>query len=112
MSDKQEKVFLNIVKFCLLILFIVFCAIYFSQSGGFYEYELHKRQVFTAEKIKQFEQDVADGKDISIENYLEYEKKDYSNKASSAGLYLSKSIGNGIKKIIEGSFKMINKIVE
>ena len=86
--------------------------IYFSQSGGYYEFELHKKTVFTEEKIKQFEKDVADGKDVSIEDYLVNEKKNYSNKASQIGYFFSKNIGNYIKKGIEGTFKMINKMVE
>ena len=112
MSEGKEKVVDNIMKVLFLVLFLIFLTIYFSQSGGYYEFELHKKTVFTEEKIKQFEKDVADGKDVSIEDYLVNEKKNYSNKASQIGYFFSKNIGNYIKKGIEGTFKMINKMVE
>ena len=79
MSEGKEKVVNNIMKVLFLVLFLIFLTIYFSQSGGYYEFELHKKTVFTEEKIKQFEKDVADGKDVSIEDYLVNEKKNYSS---------------------------------
>ena len=106
MSEGKEKIVNNIMKVLFLVLFLIFFTIYFSQSGGYYEFELHKKTVFTEEKIKQFE------KDVSIEDYLVNEKKNYSNKASQIGYFFSKNIGNYIKKGIEGTFKMINKMVE
>lgn len=112
MSENHEKVVNNIMKVIFLILFLIFLTIYFSQSGGYYEFELHKKTVFTDEMIKKFEQDVADGKDVSIEDYLVEEKKNYSNKASELGYFISKNVGNLIKDGIEETFKMINKMVE
>lgn len=112
MSENHEKVVNNIMKVIFLILFLIFLTIYFSQSGGYYEFELHKKTVFTDEMIKKFEQDVADGKDVSIEDYLVEDKKNYSNKASELGYFISKNVGNLIKDGIEETFKMINKMVE
>lgn len=112
MSENKEKIVNNIMKVIFLVLFLIFLTIYFSQSGGYYEFELHKKTVFTEEKIRQFEQDVAEGKDVSIEDYLVSEKKDYNNRASKIGYFVSKNISNYIKKGIEETFKMINKMVE
>ena len=39
----------------------------------------------TEEKIKQFEEDVKNGKEIKVENYVVNIKKDYSNKISNFG---------------------------
>lgn len=112
MSESKEKIVNNIMKIIFLILFLVFLTLYFSQSAGYYDFELHKKSIFTKEKIKQFEEDVAAGKDVSIEDYLVETRKDYSNKASDFGYFLSKNIGKYIKDGIEGTFKMINKFVE
>lgn len=112
MSESKEKIVNNIMKVIFLILFLIFLTIYFSQSGGYYEFELHRKTVFTEEMIKKFEQDVADGKDVSIEDYLVEEKKNYNNKASKLGYLFSKNVGKFIKNGIEETFKMINKMVE
>lgn len=110
--DKKEKIFQNILKFSLISLFVAFLIIYFSGSGTYYESQLHKKTIFTEEQIKKFEQDVADGKDVSIEDYIDEKKNNYSNKTSQAGLFLSKGITGYVKKGIEKSFKMIAKFVE
>lgn len=111
MSSK-EKIFNNILKFIFVILFLVFLTIYFSQGAGYYDFELHNKSVLTKEKMEQFEKDVAAGKDVKLENYLVDTRKNYSNKASDFGYFLSKSIGKYIKDGIENTFKMINKVVE
>ena len=86
--------------------------LYLSQATGYYEYELHQRVVLTEEKIKQFEKDVAEGKNINIENYLENTNKDYSNKLSSIGYNLSNTIGKYVRISIEQTLKALTKIVE
>lgn len=111
MSSK-EKVFNNIIKIIFIILFLVFLTIYFSQSAGYYDFELHKKSILTKEKMEQFEKDIADGKDVKLENYLVDTRKDYSNKTSDFGYFLSKNIGKYIKDGIENTFKMINNLVE
>lgn len=111
MSSK-EKIFNNILKFIFVILFLVFLTIYFSQGAGYYDFELHNKSVLTKEKMEQFEKDVAAGKDVKLENYLVDTRKNYSNKASDFGYFLSKNIGKYIKDGIENTFKMINNFVE
>ena len=110
--DKKEKTFVNIMKFIFISLFVFFLIIYFSGSGTYYENQLHKRTLFTEEQIKKFEQDVADGKNVSVEDYINEPVKNYGNKTSSAGLFLSKGISNYIKKGLEKTFKMISKFIE
>ena len=68
MSEGKEKIVNNIMKVLFLVLFLIFLTIYFSQSGGYYEFELHKKTVFTEEKIKQKKKDV-EGFDEFIKQY-------------------------------------------
>ena len=112
MSESKEKIVMNVIKFIFLMLFLIFLTIYFSQVTGYYEFELHKKSVFTQDQIKKFEEDVAAGKDVTIEDYLVEEKKDYSNKVSDFGLSLSRKLGNYVKDCIEGGFGLVNKLVE
>lgn len=93
----------NFIKVFLLAFIIVFLVVYFSSSNGYYQYELNKKTNLTQEAIQRFEQDVKDGKEIDINNYLVNEKKDYSNNFSNAGLKLS----NNIKKIFSEGVKFL-----
>lgn len=110
--NNKEKMANNIFKIIFLILFLTFLTIYLSQATGYYNYELHKKTVFTQEQIKKFEEDVAAGKDVRVEDYLVEVKKDYSNKTSDFGYFVSKNIGKYIKDGIENTFKLITKFVE
>jgi len=81
----------------LSILFAIFMTLYISQATGYYDYEQYQKTELTKEKIAQFEQDVKDGKEIQVENYLESVHTDYNNKASKAGLKISNTIQKCVK---------------
>ena len=69
---KDEKVKKTITKIFwkfFLMLLIGFTAIYISEATGYYEFEQHNKKVLTEEKIKQFEKDVKEGREIKVENY-------------------------------------------
>lgn len=110
--EERTKLYGRIFKYCFFILLITFVTLYFSQATGYYEFQQHKKVVFTADQIKKFEKDVAEGKNVNIENYMENTKKNYRNKVSNFGLYLSEEIGNSIRKGIEGTFQFINEMIE
>lgn len=94
------------LKWILIPLFIVYITLYITQATGYYEYEQHKKSVVTAEKIDQFEKDVASGKKIKIEDYVVGEKN-YHNKFSNTGLKLSQ----GIEKIVQSGLKSTFKVL-
>jgi len=94
----------------MIIFFISFLALYLSQSTGYYEYQQHKKVVLTEEKIKQFEQDIRDGKKIDVNDYLESVSKNYNNKLSTSGLRLSKAIDKGFNSVLNGFFKIFEKL--
>ena len=56
-------------------LFLSFLVLYFAQAGGYYEDVNNKKASLTEEKIKQFEEDVKNGKKIEVENYVVNIKK-------------------------------------
>ena len=88
-----KKVFHGFIWF----LFLSFLVLYFAQAGGYYEDVNNKKASLTEEKIKQFEEDVKNGKKIEVENYVVNIKKNYDNKISSFGLYTSKALAEGFK---------------
>lgn len=85
----------------LSILFAVFMTLYISQATGYYNYEQHKRTELTKEKIAEFEQNVKEGKEIRVEDYLDNIKYDYNNSASKAGIKISKTIKEVVKTGID-----------
>lgn len=102
-----SKVFWSI----LLVLFVIFISIFIASSSGYYEYENRNKMKLTEEKMKQFEQDVADGKSVDLKNYLETEEKDYENNVTVIGDKMSNLVNEGITKGLEGSFKIIEKLI-
>ena len=96
------------IKIIGIVLFIMFLSVYFSRyNTNYYE----NRNVLTEEAIVKFEQDIKEGKDISINTYLK-EEKDYNNKASTIGLKLSQGIEIGFKKSLKLLFKCMEGLVE
>lgn len=111
-AEDRVKLYNKIFKYVFWVLLITFLTLYFSQATGYYEYEQHKKVVYTAEQIKKFEKDVEAGKDVRIEDYMETSVKDYSNKTSDLGLAFSENVGKIVKSGIENFFNAINEMVE
>ena len=96
------------IKIIGIVLFVMFLSVYFSRyNTNYYE----NRNVLTEEAIVKFEQDIKEGKDISINTYLK-EEKDYNNKASTIGLKLSQGIEIGFEKSLKLLFKCMEGLVE
>lgn len=107
-ETKKKKNYLFIIIVSLL--FITFISLYFSQINGYYEYTQYNRKTITEDSMKQFETDIAEGKDIHIENYLKDSYKDYSNGMSSFGLKTSAIIENFMTKGIKRAFKILSAL--
>ena len=97
-------------KFFLMLL-IGFTAIYISEAKGYYEFEQHNKKVLTEEKIKQFEQDIANGKNIDINNYVVTNEQNYESKLSKAGDKISKKIENFVVDGLNNTFKFLNNVL-
>lgn len=104
---KVNKIFKNII----IVLFIIFIALFISQSNGFYEYQEYKRVALTNEQIKEFESDLKAGKKIDLKNYVDKTKKEYGNSVSNMGLSVSKKIEKYFKKAMDLSFGALAKVV-
>lgn len=111
MKEEKYKKVNNVFKFLFFFFLIAFITVYLSHATGYYDYELHKKVTLTEEKIKQFEQDVADGKNIDLKEYIEHTDKNYKTKTSRLGSRISENIEAGVKKGIIGVFDFLNKMV-
>ena len=110
--EDKEKFFCRTISNIFFLFLIFFVVLYMSYKTGYYEVEERKKVILTEEKIKQFEQDVANGKNIDINNYVTDIKKNYNNTTSKLGLFLSQKIGEYVESGIENTFKFLNKMVE
>lgn len=100
-SNKETNYFLT----TLLLLFVVFLIVYITKETGIYEYKAHTKATLTAESIKQFEKDLSEGKDVTLNDYVVDDYVDYSNKVTNLGykttVVLEDIMNNGIKKTLK-----------
>ena len=66
----------KLFRIFIFFLFISFLVLYFSRANGYYEDLNNKKSYLTEDKIKEFEEDVKNGKEIKVENYVVNLKKD------------------------------------
>ncbi|MBR3199122.1 MAG: hypothetical protein IKG27_03810 [Bacilli bacterium] len=108
MNHKNEN---KIFKYIIFTSFIIFLALFISQNTGYFEYKNSKKVALTNEQIKAFEKDVNEGKNVDLTKYIEINNKDYQNKISKTGLFISNTLKKSIEKIISKSFKVLEKFV-
>ncbi len=107
-NKKLNKIFKIIFYLC----FISYLTFYTAGKTGYYEYSERKKMSFTKEQIEQFENDIKNGKNIDIKEYLKNTDKDYQNKISKMTLSLSETISKYTKKGINTIFTKLGKVME
>ena len=50
----------------LFVFFLIFIALYIALESGYYDVKMGRKATITEEKLKEFEQDVKDGKNIDL----------------------------------------------
>lgn len=109
MKKKNKNKLITIIFGIFLFSFII---IYFSEITGYYEYKNYQKTSLTNEQIKKYEEDIKNGVEVDLNEYLIKNNKKYNNKLS----VLASKISNGISKIVKGgveySFKYISKLIE
>jgi len=107
-KNKKNKIY----KFVFMVLFLSFLVIYCAELTGYYEYQNHKHAVLTEEQIKKFEEDVENGKEVDINEYLVKEDRVYNNNLSKISSALSNGISKIVQKGVESTFKFLSNLVE
>ena len=67
----------NWFKRFLIISFIIFMGLYISSISGFYESTLNNKVALTDKAIKEFEEDVLNGKNVDVTTYVNNKHVDY-----------------------------------
>jgi hypothetical protein len=109
-EKKKNNLFYRIVIKIFIGLLVGFSVLYISEATGYYEFEQHKKVELTNELISQFEQDVKDGNDINVKDYIEETQVSYTNGASSIGYALSNQIGNIVQNGLNSTFKFLENL--
>lgn len=106
---------MNIIIVKKIIIFLLFgsffITIIFSMSG-YYQSSLQKKMILTNEAIEMFENDVKNGKEIDVNNYVLINKKNYDNKFTRFGRTISKNTEKFFSKIISKTLKIVLKAIE
>lgn len=100
------------VRLIIILVLIIFVSSYYISQSGYYEYHEHEKMVLTSDKIKEFERDVRDNKEIDIKDYMDNKDISYSNKASDLVYNFSLDGSEMAKKLLRALFKKMNKLVE
>ncbi len=101
----------NLARLIIIILVFLFFVLYFMQASGYNEYTRNRENMLTEEQIKEYEEDIEAGKDVTIKDYLNKDKVNYDNKVSDLGLDLSELIGDVFNKGMNAFFEMLNEAV-
>lgn len=105
---------LNMNKWFYLIislLFIIFLIIFCSCKTNYVEYKNYTKVKITNKKIKEFEKDISEGKNVNINDYIVNETKDYSNNITKAGEYISKNLFTMIGFIFKKTYNFLEKLI-
>ncbi len=100
----------NIFKIGLIICIISFLILYFSYQNGYYVDRNKEKNILTEEKIKEYEEDLKNGVDVSKKDYIVIIDT-YDNSYTRSFLSVSKKIENGIDYIIKFIFNQIGETI-
>lgn len=93
------------LKVILIILLIIFSFFYFFGSNIF-RYSLTEKKDLTIEQIEKFEEDIKNGIEIDLTDYI-VKDKTYDNRLTKINNSISSVINFGFKKVFEYIFKSI-----
>ena len=98
------------IKMGLIILILVYLGLYFSYKNGYYIDKNRETNILTEEKIKEYEEDLKNGVDVSKKDYI-IVTDSYDNTYTRLSLKISKTIENSFDKIIKYLFKKIGNTI-
>lgn len=102
---KDDKLIIRLFRISFITLLVIFLGLFIANNTGYYSFSAINRKQLTEEQIKKFEEDVKNGVDIDINNYLEENVVSYKNNISSLGYNISNITSDIIK---EGIYKIFN----
>ena len=87
-----------------------YIALYFSYQNGYYEIKNNEKKILTEEMIKEYEEDLKNGVDVTNKEYTVV-RKDYSNTYTKNLLKISRKKEKGLDKIIKYFFNKVGSTI-
>jgi len=106
---KKHKT-INYFKTIFIILVLIFMSLFIALESGYYDAKTREKIVLTNEMIEEFEKDLEVGNPVDIKKYVVEDSRDYSNKASKAGMKLSLGVERFMTSGIKTTFEFLGKI--
>lgn len=107
--DKKKKK--NWFKIVMLPLFIAYISLYILNVSGYYDGNIRRKVQFTESQIAEFENDIAEGKNVDIKDYLKDQNIDYTNNVSRFGYKFSSNIDSFFNNSIKQILKLVSILV-
>lgn len=108
MDEKKKRN--NIFFKVLSVLFLIYISLYMMDNLGYYNINT-KNKVLTEEAIKEFENDIKNGKSIDIKNYVG-DNTNYKNFYSNLGYNLSVGVDNILNKGLKKVGDILKKLLQ
>lgn len=102
----------KLIKILVYFIILLFVFSYLIEKSGYYEYNLQNKKNLTEEEIKRFEEDVKEGKNVDINEYLKDNKVDYSNNLTRKVSNFSINVNKYLKVAISKTFNIFEKLVK
>ena len=82
----------NFFKTLFILVFLLFLALFIASKTGYYEKSVKDKTYLTNKKLKEFEKDISEGKNVDAKDYFPKEL-DYSNIFTKSANNISNKIG-------------------
>lgn len=82
----------NFFKTLFILVFLLFLALFIASKTGYYEKSVKDKTYLTNKKLKEFEKDISEGKNVDTKDYFPKEV-DYSNVFTKSANNISNKIG-------------------
>ena len=82
----------NFFKTIFILVFLLFLALFIASKTGYYEKSVKDKTYLTNKKLKEFEKDISEGKNVDAKDYFPKEV-DYSNIFTKSANNISNKIG-------------------
>ena len=82
----------NFFKTLFILVFLLFLALFIASKTGYYEKSVKDKTYLTNKKLKEFEKDISEGKNVDAKDYFPKEV-DYSNVFTKSANNISNKIG-------------------
>ncbi len=100
----------QLIKILFIIILLFYLVLYFSYRNGYYLDKNKEKALLTDEKIKEYEEDLKTGVDVSKKDYVVIENS-YDNSYTRFSLSISRRIEKGLDRVIKYFFKKVSKTI-